>query len=153
MNESFISTSRLLIYSVYDIYIVSITGPFSINYIERRTSCEEGVITVTVHTFPYLAGGGFDSSEAFIGRLSRVNIWSNMLKEEAITEMSKGCGLVSGDVVAWQHFKSSVSGDVQVETPSWCSVIGRVNTCLTLAYHPLDTCVVSLSTYPRHTCL
>ena len=59
--------------------------------------------------------------------MSRVNIWSNVLANDAIEKMSLGCGLVSGDVVAWHHFKNNLFGDVQVETPSWCSLIGTVN--------------------------
>ena len=50
-----------------------------------------------------------------------------MLPNEAIEKMSLGCGLVSGDVVAWHHFKNNLFGDVQVETPSWCSLIGTVD--------------------------
>lgn len=50
-----------------------------------------------------------------------------MLANDAIEKMSLGCGLVNGDVVAWQHFRNNLFGDVQVETPSWCSLIGTVN--------------------------
>lgn len=50
-----------------------------------------------------------------------------MLASDAIEKMSLGCGLVSGDVVAWHHFKNNLFGDVQVEKPSWCSLIGTVN--------------------------
>ena len=76
---------------------------------------------------PYFSGGSFSSSQAFYGRMSRVNIWSHVLANDAIVKMSLGCGLVSGDVVAWHHFKNNLFGDVQVETPSWCSLIGMVN--------------------------
>jgi len=69
-------------------------------------------------------GGSFSSSQAFIGRISRVNIWNDMLQQETIKLMSKGCGSLSGNAVAWQHFKNNIFGDVQVESPSWCSVIG-----------------------------
>ena len=49
-----------------------------------------------------------------------------MLQQETIKLMSKGCGSLSGNAVAWQHFKNNIFGDVQVESPSWCSVIGKV---------------------------
>ena len=75
----------------------------------------------------YFSGGSFSSYQAFYGRMSRVNIWSNVLAKDAIEKMFLGCGLVSGDVVAWHHFKNNLFGDVQVETPSWCSLIGTVN--------------------------
>ena len=81
-----------------------------------------------INISPYLVGGGFSSAQAFYGRISRVNIWSLVLKDSAITRMSEGCRLVGGDAVAWYHFKNNIFGDVQVVSPSWCSLIGRPNT-------------------------
>ena len=42
-----------------------------------------------------------------------------------ITEMSKGCGLWNGDAVAWHNFKNNIYGNIEVSTPSSCSLAGK----------------------------
>ena len=69
-------------------------------------------------------GGGFQSGQAFQGRLSRVNIWNFIITTNVIKEMSKGCGLWSGNVISWYKFKNSISGNIQIITPSSCSLAG-----------------------------
>ena len=55
-----------------------------------------------------------------------MNIWNDVLQQAAIALISKGCGSLAGNVVAWYHFKNRIFGNVKVETPSWCSAIGKV---------------------------
>lgn len=74
-------------------------------------------------------GGAFDSNQAFYGKMSRVNVWSYVLSTSVIKEMAKGCGLWSGDAIAWFHFKSSTFGAVQVVKPSSCSLAGEYAGC------------------------
>ena len=43
-----------------------------------------------------------------------------------IAEMSTGCGSSgNGDAVAWYNFKSNLYGNIDVVTPSTCSLSGR----------------------------
>lgn len=69
-------------------------------------------------------GGGFQSGQAFEGRLSRVNLWNFIITSNAIKEMSKGCGVWSGNVISWYNFKDNISGNIQIITPSACSLAG-----------------------------
>jgi len=69
-------------------------------------------------------GGSFESDQAFHGRLSRVNVWNFVTAGTIIKEMSKGCGLWSGNVVAWYNFKENIFGNIQILNPSSCSLAG-----------------------------
>ena len=69
-------------------------------------------------------GGSFQSYQAFQGTLSRVNIWNFQSTPNAIKEMSKGCGLWSGNVISWYNFKDNIFGNIQIITPSSCSLAG-----------------------------
>ena len=69
-------------------------------------------------------GGGFQSSQAFQGRISRVNIWNFKSTPNVIKEMSKGCGLWSGNIISWYNFKDKIFGNIQIITPSSCSLAG-----------------------------
>jgi len=69
-------------------------------------------------------GGGFDSGQAYQGSMSRVNAWNFRITEKIIKQMSRECGLVSGNVVSWYNFKNNIFGDVQIITPSSCSLAG-----------------------------
>ena len=70
-------------------------------------------------------GGGFESEQAFEGRLSRVNVWSFIITSSIIKEMSRGCGFWNGNLVAWYNFKNNIFGNVQFDTPSSCSLPGE----------------------------
>ena len=69
-------------------------------------------------------GGSFDSYQAFEGRLSRVNVWNFIISSNTIKEMSRGCGLWSGNIVSWYNFKNNIFGNIQIITPSSCSLAG-----------------------------
>ena len=69
-------------------------------------------------------GGSFQSIQAFEGTLSRVNIWNFIISLSKINEMSRGCGLWSGNVISWYKFKNNISGNIQIITPSSCSLAG-----------------------------
>jgi len=70
-------------------------------------------------------GGSFDSGQAYQGSLSRVNVWNFRIAEKIIKQMSRGCGLWSGNVVSWYNFKNNIFGDLQIITPSSCSLAGE----------------------------
>lgn len=64
--------------------------------------------------------GGFDSSQAFDGYLSEVNVWDNVLSEDVIHGMSQNCHSNHGNVFQWFDFKNGVQGNAQVKKPSIC---------------------------------
>ena len=57
--------------------------------------------------------------------MSRVNVWSFVISHNIIKDMSKGCGLWNGDAVAWYNFNDNLYGNIEVFTPSSCSLPGR----------------------------
>ena len=67
-------------------------------------------------------GGGFESSQAFVGDLSGLNMWNKVLSGEEISSMSKQCHSGEGNVFKWSDFKSDVHGDAKVVEPSSCGL-------------------------------
>ena len=72
-----------------------------------------------------LKGGSFESDQAFEGSLSRVNVWNFAISPNTIKEMSRGCGLWSGNAVSWYNFKNNIFGNIEIDTPSSCSLPGE----------------------------
>lgn len=71
-------------------------------------------------------GGGFNSSQAFFGRMSRVNVWNYVVSSAFIQdEMSTGCGSWNGNAVAWFYFKDNINGNIEIVRPSSCSLVGK----------------------------
>ena len=64
-------------------------------------------------------GGGFDSSQAYVGDLSDVNMWNKVLSGEEISSMSGQCHSEEGNVFEWSDF-NDVHGDAKVVEPSSC---------------------------------
>ena len=50
--------------------------------------------------------------------------------DASIKEMSKGCGLWSGNAIAWFNFTSGIVGDLEVTKPSSCSLAGKFSVLL-----------------------
>ena len=65
-------------------------------------------------------GGGFDSSQAYYGDLSEVNMWNKVLSDDEISRMANECYSGEGNVFKWSDFKSGVKGDAKVVEPSSC---------------------------------
>ena len=67
--------------------------------------------------------GGFHANDAFVGNISRVNIWGFVLPEKTIICMAQHCGRESGERAAWWEFKqASFSGVVKIREPSSCEL-------------------------------
>ena len=66
-------------------------------------------------------GGSFDSSQAYLGALSGLNVWSVVLRSSVITSMARGCSAFEGDAVSWRHFRESVSGSIAIKEFAVCS--------------------------------
>ena len=61
------------------------------------------------------------------GRISGLNLWEGSLDEEEIQQMSLGCGMRDGDLMAWRSVTSGVIGDAHVhyDTSACRDVTGR----------------------------
>ena len=64
---------------------------------------------------------GFEARDAFVGNISRVNVWDYVLPRETIELLSQRCGLENGETVAWRDFKNgSFNGVAFIREPSSC---------------------------------
>ena len=63
-------------------------------------------------------GSNFTASEAFIGRISQMNIWNYELKPQLILQMSKHADHFDGNVVAWSDFIENADDGVGKVIPS-----------------------------------
>ena len=59
-------------------------------------------------------GGSFDANQCFIGELTGVNLWNQVINEQEINHMSKSCLRGVGNVFQWRDFKSHVKGLVRM---------------------------------------
>ena len=59
-------------------------------------------------------GGGFKSSQAFVGDLSDVNMWNEERSGAEISRMSRKCHSEEGNVFKWSDFKYDVQGNAKV---------------------------------------
>lgn len=62
-------------------------------------------------------GGGFSESEAFLGKLSLLDMWDTVLDENNITTLWDSCEQYHGNLVAWAHIRQYIHGDVLVIIP------------------------------------
>lgn len=63
-------------------------------------------------------GGNFEASQSFIGKLTGVNIWGRVIREDEIMRMSKKCQIGEGDLFQWRDFHTNVRGSVRSIYPS-----------------------------------
>ena len=63
-------------------------------------------------------GGSFNAIESFIGEMTNVNIWDNVIKDQEIMRMSESCLTGVGNVFQWRGFKAHVKGSVKIIKPS-----------------------------------
>lgn len=64
---------------------------------------------------------GFQARDAYVGNISRVNLWDYVLPRETILLLSQRCGMESGNEVSWRDFKEGpYHGVVNIKEPSSC---------------------------------
>ena len=64
--------------------------------------------------------GSIDSASSFVGNITHLNIWTNMLNESTMAKYSlPNCGTERGDLVSWPQFKPWMTG-VEVNEPTEC---------------------------------
>lgn len=62
-------------------------------------------------------GGRFDATQAFVGELSQVNIWDNVLKPSDILTMANCSSYTPGNVVSWLDSDVEVFGGGAAKFP------------------------------------
>ncbi|XP_048590312.1 uncharacterized protein LOC5511434 isoform X2 [Nematostella vectensis] len=70
-----------------------------------------------------IAWDGLNSSRRFLGKMSGLNLWSDVLGADEISQRALGCGLEEGNVKAWSSFRSSLSTVCNVSSPAGCSYV------------------------------
>ncbi|XP_019637817.1 PREDICTED: sushi, von Willebrand factor type A, EGF and pentraxin domain-containing protein 1-like [Branchiostoma belcheri] len=97
--------------------------------------------------------GGFDSTESFKGKLSRLNVWDHVLTEDQISVMARHCTDDSGNVRAWPDFRAAAEGLEVRQGSAFCagkpSLVG-VNECESNPCQNGGSCVDHINTF---TCL
>ncbi|XP_078364409.1 neuronal pentraxin-2-like [Oculina patagonica] len=67
-------------------------------------------------------GGGFQTSQSYVGELTDLNMWNRILNASEIFNLSKSCNGGRGNVKKWSDFKVGIRGDVRVISPSACEI-------------------------------
>ncbi|KAL9972431.1 hypothetical protein ACROYT_G018730 [Oculina patagonica] len=62
-------------------------------------------------------GGGFAADDSFVGYVTEVNVWGNVLSESDIVAQYSNCHVTQGSVNWWSQFKDGVHGGVVVVEP------------------------------------
>ena len=65
-------------------------------------------------------GGGFQSTQSFIGKMTNVNIWSRDLTAEEIFQQSSSCAKGKGDVMQWSLAIGQQTAGVQEMLSASC---------------------------------
>ena len=60
----------------------------------------------------------FSANEAFIGKMSQVNVWSYELSAQDIADMARHSENIIGNVVAWSDFYDPADQGINKITPS-----------------------------------
>lgn len=68
-------------------------------------------------------GGTFDDSQSFQGSLTNVNVWSHVLPEATIKEMSGCCRAGEGNVYMWEDFINAIKGNTRLVIPPSCNCV------------------------------
>ena len=66
-------------------------------------------------------GGTLDSSETFVGEISQLNLWRNVLQEPTLfSALNESCTYQAGDALDWRDFRENRANDLQIDASSQC---------------------------------
>ena len=69
-------------------------------------------------------GGGWVAADAFVGKISRVNIWNMVFSSNTVKKLSRHCGKESGNAVLWKQFsQGTFKGQAGLNRPSSCVIM------------------------------
>ena len=63
-------------------------------------------------------GKNFSANEAFIGKMSQLNIWSYELSASDIADMARHADNIFGNVIAWPDFYDGADDGISKTSPS-----------------------------------
>lgn len=66
-------------------------------------------------------GGGFDSTQAFVGELSQVGLWDRVLSAAQVASLARCSRVTQGVVVLWSENKVQVYGGATKDPGEPCS--------------------------------
>ncbi|XP_055523737.1 sushi, von Willebrand factor type A, EGF and pentraxin domain-containing protein 1-like [Wyeomyia smithii] len=69
-----------------------------------------------------LLGGGFSDSEAFLGKLAYLDVWSRALNGYEVKELYYSCEPYQGDLIKWTDLKFKLVGNVRLQKSEFCRV-------------------------------
>ncbi|KAG9338078.1 hypothetical protein JZ751_027156 [Albula glossodonta] len=65
-------------------------------------------------------GGGFSSSESFVGNIKDVHVWDYVISDCEVQHYTGGSGFKYGNVIDWKTVNYTDHGDVVIEKTSQC---------------------------------
>ncbi|XP_058442915.1 sushi, von Willebrand factor type A, EGF and pentraxin domain-containing protein 1-like isoform X2 [Malaya genurostris] len=75
-------------------------------------------------------GGGFSESEAFVGKLAYLDVWSRALSGYEVRELYQSCEPYQGDIIKWTDLKSKIFGHIKLRTSEFCRMCEKNLTLL-----------------------
>ena len=79
-------------------------------------------------------GKNFSANEAFIGKMSQLNVWSYELPAQDIADMARHADNNIGNVIAWSDFYDGADDGIKKTSPSTART-GKLS-----FHHCLSTC-------------
>lgn len=70
-----------------------------------------------------IPGGKFQEIQSFQGSLTNVNVWSHVLPESTIKELSGCCRAGEGNVYMWSDFIYAIKGNPHLVIPPTCKCV------------------------------
>lgn len=64
--------------------------------------------------------GQFSSSEAFVGRLTLLDVWNSTLTADLIKNLTETCEEYAGNLITWAALKKHVFGNIKIENTNFC---------------------------------
>ncbi|XP_053687129.1 sushi, von Willebrand factor type A, EGF and pentraxin domain-containing protein 1-like [Sabethes cyaneus] len=70
-------------------------------------------------------GGDFSESEAFVGKLAYLDVWSRALSGYEVKELYYSCEPYQGDLIKWTDLKFRLMGNIRLQRSEFCRACER----------------------------
>lgn len=68
-------------------------------------------------------GGGWKIEDAFVGSITRLNVWNVAVSSDVAAKIARHCGKESGNVFPWKEFRQGTfNGEAKIREPSLCAI-------------------------------
>ena len=65
-------------------------------------------------------GGGFNANEAFVGTITRFEIWDEEFSLSVIESMRTSCTSFHGNVIGWPDVRGTLKGSLRPQPSTFC---------------------------------